>query len=73
MRCTGGRGRLPAGQGVKWPEISTPGGGGIERCGYLLPLGAPSAELVACDEGLVVARALVRQVPAVMLSSSSVV
>lgn len=48
---------LPVDQGVKGPDILTlgvPTAGG----GSLLSLGAPSAGVVACDEGLAVARVL---------------
>lgn len=44
----------------------------MERDGYPLPPGVPSAEIVACDKGQAVARVLVRQVTAEMLSSSVV-
>lgn len=61
--------RLPGGKEVKgselsWHAVLMAGGGS------LLPPGAPSAELVACEEGLAVARELVMQVA--LVSSSAV-
>lgn len=62
--------RLPGGKEVKgselsWHAVLMAGGGS------LLPPGAPSAELVACEEGLAVARELVMQVALVSSAVAS--
>lgn len=72
MSHTGGKGRLPSGQGVKGPEIS-PQAGPMAQGDFLLSLGLYGAALGVGDEGLAVARVLVRLVTLISSSSSSVV
>lgn len=70
MSHTGGKGRLPSGQGVKGPEIS-PQAGPMAQGDFLLSLGLYGAALGVGDEGLAVTRVLVRLVTLISSSSSS--
>lgn len=71
MGCSNDKGMFPVGQEVKGPKISRQAVLMVGGCS-LLPLGLYGAALGAGDEGLAVARVLVRLVVLVSFSSSVV-